>query len=463
MIRTRFAPSPTGFLHIGGARTALFCWAYAHRHGGTFVLRIEDTDLERSTELSRQAILDGLSWLGIDWNEGPYYQMQRLDRYRQVAEQLLREGKAYYCYSSKEELDALREAQRARGEKPRYDGRWRDSTETPPPGVQPVVRFKNPRAGTVAFDDLVKGPIAVDNAELDDLVLLRADGVPTYNFGVVVDDIDMRISHVIRGDDHVNNTPRQINIFRALGAQLPAFAHVPMILGADGERLSKRHGAVSVTQYRDDGYLPEAMLNYLARLGWSHGDEEVFSMAQMVEWFDLAHISKSPARFNGEKLAWLNQQYLKAADDARLAELVRPFLQRIGCDPAQGPDLARVVMLLKERVSTLQELADAAAYFYKPLHASEALRQQYYTAEVRAPLAALRGRFADISWTRAEINGQLKAVVAETKLKLPRIAMPLRVMVTGEPQSPSIDAVLELLGRDETLHRMDAQLQLFPE
>ncbi|MGH8637472.1 MAG: glutamate--tRNA ligase [Burkholderiales bacterium] len=463
MVRTRFAPSPTGYLHIGGARTALFCWAYARRQGGTFILRIEDTDLERSTELSRQAILESMRWLGIDWDEGPHYQMQRLDRYREVAERLLHEGQAYYCYSSKEELDAMRDAQRARGEKPRYDRRWRDSTETPPAGVKPVVRFKTPRAGEVAFDDLVKGRIVVDNAELDDLVILRADGVPTYNFGVVVDDIDMNVTHVIRGDDHVNNTPRQINIFRALGAELPAFAHVPMILGADGERLSKRHGAVSVTQYRDDGYLPEAMLNYLARLGWSHGDEEVFSMQQMIEWFDLAHISKSPARFNPEKLAWLNQQYLKVADDARLAELARPFLQRIGCDPARGPDLVRVVALIKERVSTLEELADAAAYFYKPLAAAESLRAQYYTADVREPLTILRARLQAAPWTRQDINAQLKAVVAEHKLKLPRLAMPLRVMVSGGPQSPSIDAVLELLGRDEALHRIDAQLALFPE
>jgi glutamyl-tRNA synthetase len=462
MIRTRFAPSPTGYLHIGGARTALFCWAYVRRHGGTFVLRIEDTDLERSTEASRQAILESMQWLGIQWDEGPYYQMQRLERYREVAETLMRAGLAYHCYCSKEELDAMREAQRARGEKPRYDGRWRDSTATPPAGVKPVIRFKTARSGEVAFDDLVKGRIVVDNAELDDLVILRADGVPTYNFGVVVDDIDMSISHVIRGDDHVNNTPRQINIFRALGAELPAFAHVPMILGADGERLSKRHGAVSVTQYRDEGYLPEAMLNYLARLGWSHGDEEVFSLAQMVEWFDLAHISKSPARFNPEKLAWLNQQYLKAADDARLAELVRPFLQRLGCDPARGPELERIVALIKERVSTLEELAAAAVYFYKALPASESLQSQYYTADVRGPVSALRSRLESVAWTRQDINAQLKAVVAEHKLKLPRLAMPLRVMVTGEPQSPSIDAVLELLGREEVLHRIDAQLERFP-
>ena len=462
MVRTRFAPSPTGYLHIGGARTALFCWAYARRLGGKFILRIEDTDLERSTDLSREAILESMQWLGIDWDEGPFYQMQRLDRYREVADRLIREGTAYYCYCSKEELDAMREAQRARGEKPRYDGRWRDSTASPPPGVNPVVRFKTPTEGDVAFEDLVKGRIVVANAELDDLVILRADGVPTYNFGVVVDDIDMNISHVIRGDDHVNNTPRQINIFRALGAQLPAFAHVPMILGADGERLSKRHGAVSVTQYRDAGYLPEAMLNYLARLGWSHGDEEVFSVQQMVEWFDLAHISKSPARFNPEKLAWINQHYLKHADDSRLAGLARPFLEADGCDVAHGPDLAAVVSLLKERVSTIEELADAAVYFYRPLAPTEALRAQHYDAATFAPLSELRQRLETIAWTREAINATLKSVLAEHKLKLPKLAMPLRVMVTGEPQTPSIDAVLALLGRDQVLHRIDAQLPLFP-
>ncbi|HYA20082.1 MAG TPA: glutamate--tRNA ligase, partial [Burkholderiales bacterium] len=311
MIKTRFAPSPTGYLHIGGARTALFSLAYARKHGGKFVLRIEDTDQERSTQESIQAILDAMNWLKLNWDEGPFYQMQRLARYQEVAQQLLNEGKAYHCYASKEELDALREKQRARGEKPRYDGRWRDSSATPPAGVKPVVRFKNPLDGEAGFDDLVKGHITVQNSELDDLVLLRADGVPTYNFGVVVDDLDMGITHVIRGDDHVNNTPRQVNILKALGAVLPKYAHVPMITGADGERLSKRHGAVSVMQYRDDGYLPEALTNYLARLGWSHGDAEVFSLEQFIDWFDLKHISKSPAQFNPEKLVWLNQHYLK--------------------------------------------------------------------------------------------------------------------------------------------------------
>ncbi|MGH8662401.1 MAG: glutamate--tRNA ligase [Burkholderiales bacterium] len=467
MVRTRFAPSPTGYLHIGGARTALFCWAYAKRHGGTFILRIEDTDRERSTRESVMAILEAMQWLGLDY-EGPHSQMDRLERYRAVAEQLIRKDQAYYCYASREELDAMREQQRARGEKPRYDGRWRPEKAKraglkPPAGAAPVVRFRNPEEGEVTFDDLVKGPITVANGELDDLVLLRADGIPTYNFGVVVDDIDMAITHVIRGDDHVNNTPRQVNIYQALGATLPKFAHVPMILGADGERLSKRHGAVSVMQYRDDGYLPEALVNYLARLGWSHGDEEMFSREQLVAWFDLEHISQSPARFNPKKLAWLNAQYLKSTDDARLAALAAPFLQRDGCDPGKGPPLTRVVALLKERANTIEELADAAVYFYRALEPSEELRARHYTADIRPALAELRERLARIEWKREAIGEALKGVVAARKLKLPKIAMPLRVMLTGEAQTPSIDATLELIGRDEVLARMEKQLQAFPE
>src|SRR5260221_7984150 len=323
-VRTRFAPSPTGYLHIGGARTALFSWAYARHHGGQFILRVEDTDLERSTEASVNAIIEGMRWLGIDWDEGPFFQMQRLARYKAVAEQLVVAGHAYYDWTTKEELDFLRKQQMEKGEKPRYDGRWRPERAKnlkKPEGVQPVIRFRTPEEGTVTWNDLVKGPITFPNAELDDLVLLRADGVPTYNFGVVVDDVDMQISHVIRGDDHVNNTPRQIHIFNALEKPLPAFAHLPMILGGDGERLSKRHGAVSVIQYRDDGYLSEALLNYLARLGWSHGDDEIFSTQQLVQWFELQHVSGSPARFDPEKLKWLNQHYIKAAPDERLAGL----------------------------------------------------------------------------------------------------------------------------------------------
>ena len=462
MVRTRFAPSPTGYLHIGGARTALFSWAYARRHGGKFILRIEDTDLERSTAQSTQAILDGMAWLGLDYDEGPFYQMQRLGRYHEVADQLLRTGNAYYCYCSREELDAMRERQRAAGLKPRYDGRWRDSVETPPVGVKPVVRLKNPVDGAVTFNDLVKGGITVANSELDDLVLLRADGVPTYNFGVVIDDLDMNITHVIRGDDHVNNTPRQINILKALGAALPHYAHVPMILGADGERLSKRHGAVSVMQYHDEGYLPEALVNYLARLGWSHGDTEIFSREQLVDWFDLAAINRSPSRFNPEKLQWLNQQYLKAADDSRLASLVLPFLEADGCDTQAGPDLLKVANLLKERVATVAELADAAVYFFRPLEPAGELKAQHFTAEVKPAILALREKFDQIEWESHAIHDAIKAAAVGHGLKLPKVAMPLRVMVTGEAQTPAINAVLELLGREETLKRMDTRLASFP-
>ena len=462
MIRTRFAPSPTGYLHIGGARTALFAWAYARKHGGKFILRIEDTDLERSTQQSVQAILDGMQWLGLDCDEGPFYQMQRLERYQAIAEQLVKEGKAYPCYASKEELDAMREAQRARGEKPRYDGRWRDSLEKPPAGVKPVIRFKNPQEGEVSWADEVKGLITVGNSELDDLVILRADGVPTYNFGVVIDDLDMNITHVIRGDDHVNNTPRQINIYRALGATLPKFGHVPMILGHDGERLSKRHGAVSVMQYRDDGFLPEALLNYLARLGWSHGDEEKFSREQMVEWFDLRHISKSPARFDPDKLLWLNQQYLREADHQRLAELVQPFLAADQISTDDGPPLYAVIDLLLQRVSSLHELADAAVLFYRPLEPSAALREQHYAAAVRPAIEDLYARFQASVWNRAAINDVIKAVVGAHALKMPKLAMPLRVMVTGTSQTPSIDATLELIGKETVLARMSAELKHFP-
>ena len=463
MIRTRFAPSPTGYLHIGGARTALFSWAYARRHGGKFILRIEDTDLERSTAQSTQAILDGMAWLGLDYDEGPFYQMHRLERYHELAEQLLRTGNAYHCYASKEELDVMREQQRAAGLKPRYDGRWRDSKKTPPVGVKPVVRLKNPSDGHVAFEDLVKGRIVVSNSELDDLVLLRADGVPTYNFGVIIDDLDMNISHVIRGDDHVNNTPRQINILKALGGALPQYAHVPMILGSDGERLSKRHGAVSVMQYLEDGYLPEALLNYLARLGWSHGDEEIFSSEQMIEWFDLASINCAPAKFNPEKLSWLNQQYLKTADNARLAELVTPFLETDGCNTATGPDLLKVVGLLKERINTVAELADAAVYFFRPLEPSTELKALHFSSEVRPAMIDLMGQLTSAEWDRQIIHDSIKAAATKHGLKMPKVAMPLRVMVTGEAQTPSIDAVLELLGKEETLKRMNNRLTDFPD
>jgi glutamyl-tRNA synthetase len=455
MIRTRFAPSPTGYLHLGGARTALFSWAFARQHGGKFILRIEDTDVERSTQKSIDAILEAMKWMGLDWDEGPIYQMHRLDRYKEVADQLLREGKAYWCYASKEELEQMREGQRARGEKPRYDGRWRDGTLPKPDGVKPVLRFRNPDEGDVIWDDLVKGPIVINNRELDDLVIMRADGVPTYNFGVVVDDLDMNITHVIRGDDHVNNTPRQINIIQALGAPMPLFGHVPMILGADGERLSKRHGAVSVMQYPEDGFLPEALLNYLARLGWSHGDEEVFSLKQFVEWFDLKHISKSAAKFNPEKLLWLNQHYIKEADNQKLAEQIKPLMEKAGCAVTATPILADVIALLKERATTLNELADSAHYFYARPQASDELLNQHLAPEV---LPALRDfydklRAMPFPWTREALQALIKATVAEHKIKMPQLAMPLRVMVAGKTQTPAIDAVLALLGQ-EALNRL---------
>jgi glutamyl-tRNA synthetase len=460
MVRTRFAPSPTGYLHIGGARTALFSWAYARKMGGEFILRIEDTDQERSTQASVQAILDGMAWLGIDWDEGPYYQMLRMERYRAVVDQLLEEGHAYYCYASKDELETMREAQKARGEKPRYDGRWRPEPgkvlPSPPAGVTPVIRFKTPLDGEVTFNDLIKGPITVANAELDDLVIMRGDGIPTYNFGVVVDDWDMNISHVIRGDDHVNNTPRQINILKALGAPIPTYGHVPMILGQDGERLSKRHGAVSVLQYREEGFLPEALLNYLARLGWGHGDEEKFSLAQFVEWFDVGHVSHSAARFDGGKLTWLNQQYLKEADNTRLAALALPFLANQGIDPQGGADLVALVGLVKDRVNTIEELADALhIYFRQALASVDELRVKLPKAVLPA-FQKLRADLIEVSWEAPALGQLLKDTAQSHGLKMGQIGMPLRLILFGTAQTPSIDQVLALLGRGEILHRFDA-------
>lgn len=458
-VRTRFAPSPTGFLHIGGARTALFCWAYARRHGGQFILRVEDTDLERSTPEAVQAILDGMQWLGLDADEGPFYQTQRFNRYREVIGQMLEAGTAYHCYATPGELDAMREAQRARGEKPRYDGRWRPEagkTLPPPPAdVKPVVRFRNPRDGVVAWDDLVKGRIEFANAELDDLVIARGDGTPTYNFCVVVDDLDMRITHVIRGDDHVNNTPRQINILRALGAEVPQYAHLSMILGDDGTKLSKRHGAVSVMHYFDSGYLPEAVINYLARLGWSHGDEEIFSRAQFVEWFDLDHITPSAAQFNTEKLNWLNAHYIKQADVAYLAGEVASRLARRGIDPEAGPSLEDVVSLYRERASTLNELADSVELFCIEAHAAPDVIEKHLTDAARAALNSLSGRFeAADAWSAEAVSAAIKATMADHGLKMPQVAIPLRVATLGVPQTPAIDAVLVVLGRERTLARM---------
>ena len=457
-IRTRFAPSPTGYLHIGGARTALFSWAYARKLGGTFILRIEDTDLERSSQASVQAILDGMSWLNLGYDEGPFYQMQRMDRYKEVLGQLLAEGHAYYCYTTPDELELMREAMRVRGEKPRYDGKWRPESgkvlPTPPEGVKPVVRFKNPLHGVAAWDDMVKGRIVFENSELDDLIIARPDCTPTYNFCVVVDDLDMGITQVIRGDDHVNNTPRQINILKALGASLPQYAHVPMILGSDGERLSKRHGAVSVMQYAEDGFLPEALINYLSRLGWSHGDEEVFSMQQFVEWFDLEHISKSAAQFNPEKLRWLNQHYIKLADNTRLAELTGGHLLGRGVSVGNEPKLEAVIALYKGRVGTLVELADEAEVFYIDVHPDQALLDEHLVPEVLPALRELADRFADVIWEAHELAALIKELLTCHNLKMPKLAMPLRVMLVGQTHTPSVDAVLALFPRETVLARM---------
>ena len=455
MIRTRFAPSPTGYLHVGGARTALFSWAYARKHKGQFVLRIEDTDLERSTAESTQAILDSMLWLGLDWDEGPFHQMERLARYREVADRLIAGGHAYHCFATKGELDALREEQRARGEKPRYDGRWRPENakgRTLPYGNKPVVRFRNPDDGEVVWRDLVKGEIRIANSELDDLVLLRADGVPTYNFGVVVDDLDMQITHVIRGDDHVNNTPRQINIYRALRATLPEFAHVPMILGADGERLSKRHGAVSVLQYRDDGYLPEAMLNFLARLGWSHGDAEIFSREQFVEWFDLGHISHSPAQFNPEKLRWLNQQYLKAA---RPEDLVKELTSRLPEDSFDPRTVAEVTNLYRERASTLVELGEYVTQFHSDRPPPAELLAEHVTDAVKPALRSLAERFATVEpWAEEGIKSAFEGALKAHGLKMPKLAVPLRVVVFGTTQTPSLYPTLALAGKARVVERL---------
>ncbi|WP_426172739.1 glutamate--tRNA ligase [Massilia sp. TWR1-2-2] len=458
VVRTRFAPSPTGYLHLGGARTALYSWAFARHFGGTFILRIEDTDLERSTPEAVQAIIDGMQWLGLDHDEGPFYQMQRMDRYREVVGQMLEAGTAYQCYSSPEEVEAMRERMRAAGDKPRYDGTWRPEPGKALPPVpadrKPVVRFKNPLDGEVTWDDVVKGTITIGNKELDDLVIARPDGTPTYNFCVAVDDWDMQITHVLRGDDHVNNTPRQINILRAIGAPLPLYGHLPMILGADGEKLSKRHGAVSVMDYPAQGYLPEAMLNYLARLGWSHGDDEVFSMQQFTEWFDLNNLTRSPAQFNPEKLNWINNQYIKQANNERLASLARPRMLTEGAEFNGNPALAPVLALMKERANTVNELADAAMLFYRDPTPEPALLAQHLTDAVKPALAQFAERCETVEWHRPALAAMVKEVLAANNIKMPQLAMPLRLVLTGQLQTPAIDAVLELFDRDVILARV---------
>ena len=460
-IRTRIAPSPTGFLHLGTARTALYSWAYARHYGGDFVLRVEDTDVARSTQDSVDQILESMHWLGLEYDEGPIYQMQRLERYKQVLDQLIAEGKAYYCYSTPEELDAVREAKKARGEKTLYDGRWRPAPgKTLPPvpeGVKPVVRFCNPPDGDVTWNDLVKGPITISNREIDDLIIARTDGIPTYNFAVVVDDWDMTISHVFRGDEHINNTPWQINMFNALGAPLPQFGHCPVILGDDGQKLSKRRGAVSVTAYEEGGYLPEAMLNYLARLGWSHGDDELFTREQLVDWFDGSHLNKSPAQWDPVKLLWVNAQYIKQADNQRLAALVAQQLVKLGI--TLQPDvvenhLPQLCALLKDRCDTTVVLAQWAAKFYGDVTPDATELAQHVTEAVRPAIATLKEKLSACAWDKASISAAIKEVLAIHSLKMPQLAMPVRVLVMGAAQTPSLDSVLEICGREKVIARL---------
>ncbi len=459
-IRTRFAPSPTGLLHIGGVRTALFSWLYARRHGGRFILRIEDTDRERSTDEATQVILDGMQWLGLDADEGPFYQSRRMDRYREVLAQFLQDGHAYRCYCTKEELEEIRNRQMAATQKPRYDGTCRHRTE-PRAGVEPVLRFKNPIDGSVVVEDVIHGKVAFDNAELDDLIIARSDGTPTYNFCVVVDDMDMKVTHVIRGDDHLNNTPRQINLLRALGAATPVYAHVPMILGADGAKLSKRHGAVSVLQYREEGYLPEALLNYLVRLGWSHGDQEVFSVAQMQELFDIGDVNKSASAFNPDKLLWLNQQHIMRATAERLAEYLKPQLAALGVVETDDRKLAAVAKALQERAKTMREMAQNSVFFFRDFTGyDEKAAKKNLTAESVAPLRAVRDKLSALDeWTAAGVHDAVNQTATELTVGLGKVAQPIRVAVTGTSVSPPIDVTLEVLGRATTLRRLDDALR----
>ncbi|MFZ0007648.1 MAG: glutamate--tRNA ligase [Steroidobacteraceae bacterium] len=456
---TRFAPSPTGMLHVGGVRTALFSWLYARRTGGKFILRVEDTDRERSTDEAVRVILDGMAWLGLDADAGPYFQTQRFDRYREVIRDMLAAGTAYDCYCSKEELDALRQQQLARKEKPRYTGICRDRA-TPRPGVTPAVRFRNPLEGAVVVEDLVHGPVTFQNAELDDLIILRSDGTPTYNFSVVVDDMDMGVTHVIRGDDHLNNTPRQMNMLRALGATLPLYAHVPMILGADGTKLSKRHGAVSVLQYEEEGYLPDALLNYLVRLGWSHGDQEVFTREEMVAAFDIRDVNKAASAFNPEKLLWLNQQHMMRAAPAALVPHLRAQLRRLGCDSDDRQLLEGVILAQRERAKTMKEMATNSRFFFSDrIEMDPKAVAKHLTAEARTVLAQVRGQLAGLpQWDAPSINGLLNQLSAQLQVGLGKVAQPLRVAVTGSAVSPPIDATLALLGRERSLARLDAAL-----
>jgi glutamyl-tRNA synthetase len=454
-VRTRFAPSPTGMLHIGGVRTALFCWLYARRFGGTFVLRIEDTDRERSTPEAVQAILEGMRWLQLNHDEGPFYQTQRMERYGEVIQQFLREGKAYYCYCSKDELDLMRAEQTARKEKPRYDGRCRHRTQ-PLEGVSPVVRFRNPDTGQVIVDDTVHGPITFESSELDDLIIARSDGTPTYNFCVVVDDYDMQITHVIRGDDHINNTPRQIQMLRALGVEPPKYAHVPMILGPDGAKLSKRHGAVSVLQYREDGFLPEALLNYLGRLGWSHGDQEIFSIDEMVQLFDITDVNKGASALNVDKMLWINQQHILRSSPEHLAQYLQPQLAALGVETDDMSKLASVAKAQQERAKTLKEMAENSLFFYRDVTSyDEKAAKKNLTDESRPLLQAVHDRLSTLPvWTAAAVHEVIQSVATEQGAGLGKVAQPIRVAVSGGSVSPPIDQTLEILGRDTTLARL---------
>ena len=456
-VRTRFAPSPTGLLHVGGARTALFCWLFARAQGGTFVLRIEDTDRERSTPASIDAILEGLRWLGLDPDEGPYFQTDRVPLYQEHVQRLLREDRAYRCYCSREELDAIRAAQRERGEKPRYDGRCRRRTGPPPADIDPVIRFRNPLDGQVVFDDLVRGTVAFDNDELDDLVIARADGMPTYNFGVVVDDLDMNVSHVIRGDDHVMNTPRQLNIIAALGGAAPRYAHVPMILGPDGQRLSKRHGAVGVMQFRDDGYLPEALLNYLVRLGWSHGDQEIFSRDEMITHFDITDVNRAPAAFDYEKLGWLNQHYMRQADPERLGRLLTAQLHRIGLEPTDAASPAFFAEVQRDRARTIAEMAEKSRFAFEDRKDfDERAARKHLRPVALEPLEAVRTRLAAVTrWEPALLHAAVTQCAESLSLNLGKVAQPLRVALTGTAASPAIESTLQMVGRDAALSRID--------
>ncbi len=458
--RTRFAPSPTGYLHIGGARTALFSWLFARHHGGAFILRIEDTDLERSTPESVNAILEGMTWLGLEYDEGPFYQTKRFDRYEAAIQKLLSEDNAYYCYCSKEELTIMRETQKANKQKPRYDGRCRHRKGPPPADIKPVVRFKNPLEGAVIIDDLVKGRVVIQNTELDDLIIARSDGSPTYNLTVVVDDLEMGISHVIRGDDHLNNTPRQINILKALGADIPFYAHLPMILGADGARMSKRHGAVSVMQYREEGYLPEALLNYLARLGWSHGDQEVFSIDEMIKLFSLDKVNKAAAAFNPEKLLWLNQHYIKESDPAHIARHLSWHLGQRDIDPSNGPELLEVIKTLQERSKTLVEMAEGCRFFYQAFESyDEKAAKKNLKPGIQVPLQDFRDKLEQLtSWDKEQIHELLEQTCNAHELKLGKLAQPIRVAVAGCAVSPPIDITLKLLGKEAVLTRLDRAL-----